>query len=727
MTCAFKNLDVLLNPRSVAVVGASSNPMKIGGRPIAYMKKQGYAGKIYPINPQAGIVQGFQAYPSIAAIGAPVDLAIVATAAASVEDILREGIVAGIRAFVVFSSGFGEYSPEGTAMQARIRQMCDEAGVLLLGPNCLGAINIRNHLIASFTTAMEDHALIEGGFGFVSQSGALGAYWLDMVFQRGIGVSSWIATGNEAGITVSDAIHHLAHDPDTRVIGCYIEDIKDGPAFREAALTAIAAGKPIVLIKSGRSRTGAAAAASHTGALAGEDARYQALFDQIGIVRVNSLSEMVAVARLILMQPPATGPNVGVISVSGGAGVMLADELDAAGFAVPPFDADTQARLNDALPGFVSANNPLDVTGGVAGDSGIFSRVLDALGTAPDHDSFVLFIGLMVSISKDLSNSLVHAFASRGKQVAVVWIGAPARVVKELEAHGLPVFSDIPEAVQAMKTARQLGAAREKAQRLRGTRWFAPLPAADALETRAEIQAQDFIRAHSALAFPEQVLVQTPDEAAEALKTLTPPLVVKLQSPDMPHKSEHGGVKLGIGDPGTLKGTVRDMLAIAARNSLRLDGILIQEMSSVVQELIVGFKRDPLFGPLLLIGRGGVEVELRPDSVMAYLPLTPDAVLSMLRGLATAALFEGYRGGAKGNLHALARSLADLGNAFAADSSIEEIEINPLALTRDGRFIALDALSLHRIVPAQDGQVGELPTRVAQDAGLEKPPGLQEP
>ncbi|MEZ5676266.1 Acyl-CoA synthetase (NDP forming) [Thalassovita litoralis] len=696
MTHAFKTLDVLLNPQSIAVVGASSNPLKIGGRPIAYMKKLGYAGQIYPINPKADMVQGLQAYPSLSAIGAPVDLAIVAAAAASVEDILRDGIAAGVKAFVVFSSGFGEYSADGAAIQARLRQMCEAAGALLLGPNCLGAINIRNHVIASFTTAMEDHALIEGGFGFVSQSGALGAYWLDMVFQRGIGVSSWIATGNEAGITVSDAIHHLAHDPDTRVIGCYIEDIKDGPAFRDAALTAIAAGKPVLLIKSGRSQTGAAAAASHTGALAGEDARYQALFDQIGIVRVNSLSDMMSVARLILLQPPASGPNVGVISVSGGAGVMLADELDEAGFAVPPFDAETQARINDALPGFVSANNPLDVTGSVAGDSGIFGRVLDALGNAPDHDSFVLFIGLMVSISKDLSESLVRAFANRGKQVAVVWIGAPAQVVRELEAHGLPVFPDIPEAVHAMKIARQIGAARDKAHRLRGTQWSAPLPAPTTLEARAEVRAQDFIRAQSSLAFPDQVLIQTPDQAAAALTALTPPLAVKLQSPDMLHKSEHGGVKLGLEDADTLKRTVQDMLDIANTGALRLDGILLQEMSPIAQELIVGFKRDAVFGPLLLIGRGGVEVELRPDSAMAYLPLTPDAVLDLLRGLTTAPLFDGYRGGPKGDLSGLAQALADLGNAFAADPTIEEIEINPLALTRDGRFVALDALSLHR-------------------------------
>lgn len=698
---AFKPLDVLFNPASIAVVGASSNPMKLGGRPIAYMQKQGYRGTIYPVNPKATEIQGLPAYPSLSAIGQPVDLAIIAAPAAMVEETIREGIAAGVKSFVVFSSGFAELSAEGAAIQSRLREMCEAAGVLLLGPNCLGAIDIRNRVVASFTTAMEEHELIEGGFAFVSQSGALGAYWLDMVFQRGIGVSSWIAAGNEAGVTVADAIHHLAHDPATRVIGCYIEDIKDGPAFREAARAAIAAGKPILLIKAGRSQTGAAAAASHTGALAGEDARYQALFEQIGILRVNSLLEMGDVARLVLMQPAPTGSNVGVISVSGGAGVLLADELDEAGFRVPPFDEATRARIDAALPDYVSANNPLDVTGGVAGDSSIFGRVLDALGTAPDHDSFVLFIGLMGSISADLSQSLVRAFAKAGKQVVVVWIGARPEVVAELERNGLPVYPDIPQAVSAMARARDLMAGQGRAGALEGIAWPPPLPSPESCEPRSEVRTQDFVRTHCALRFPTQKLVQTPDEARAALADLSAPLAVKLQSPDMLHKSEHGGVRLGLSSPEEVAGAVADMLAIARAGNLRLDGILLQEMTPVAQELIVGFRRDPVFGPLLLIGRGGVEVELRPDRAMAYLPMSPDAVEAMIRGLASAPLFTGFRGGPSGDIAALARELSRLGDAFAADESIEEIEINPLALSKDGGFVALDALSLHRRAPPE--------------------------
>lgn len=715
---AFKSLDVLFNPASIAVVGASSNEMKLGGRPIAYMKKMGYRGTIYPVNPKSRDVQGLPAYPSLSSIGQPIDLAIVATPAAMVEDAIREGITAGVRAFVVFSSGFAELSADGGAIQSRLRALCDAAGVLLLGPNCLGAINVRNRVIASFTTAMEDHDLIEGGFAFVSQSGALGAYWLDMMFQRGIGVSSWVATGNEAGVTVADAIYHLARDPDTRVIGCYIEDIKDGPAFREAARTAIAAGKPILLIKAGRSETGAAAAASHTGALAGEDARYQALFDQIGILRVNSLLEMGDVARLVLMQPTPTGRNVGVISVSGGAGVLLADELEDAGFTVPPFDPETCERVDAALPDYVSANNPLDVTGGVAGDSSIFGRVLDALGAAPHHDSFVLFIGLMGSISGDLSQSLVRAFAKAGKQVVVVWIGARPDVVAELERNGLPVYPDIPQAVAAMTQARALAEGQGHADALAGIEWPTPLPGPKACDARSEVHAQDFIRAHCHLRFPAQKLVQSPEDARAALDTLKAPLAVKLQSADMLHKSEHGGVRLGLTSADEIADAVREMMDIAKAGSLRLDGILLQEMTPVAQELIVGFRRDPVFGPLLLIGRGGVEVELRPDRAMAYLPMPAQAISAMIHNLDSAPLFTGYRGGPTGDIATLAQELSRLGDAFAADESIEEIEINPLALSRDGSFVALDALSLHRPV-AQSGRADVQSTAGSSKASAE--------
>lgn len=692
MSTSFRNLDPLLNPGSIAVVGASTNPLKIGGRPIAYMKSLGFAGEIFPVNAKNEVVQGLPAYPSLSAIGKPVDLAIMAAPAASIEALVDEGLAIGVKVFVVFSSGFAEFSAGGAEIQARLSAKCREAGALLLGPNCLGAINVASRMVASFTTAMENASLIEGGFGFVSQSGALGAYWLDMVLQKGLGVSAWIATGNEADVTVSDAIHHLANDPHTKVIGVYVEDIKDGAAFRMAALSAIAAGKPILLIKAGRSAAGAAAAASHTGALAGEDSRYQALFDQIGIVRVRSLTEMIATADLILKQPAPAGSNVGIISVSGGAGVMLADELEEAGFDAPAFGNETVARLTEALPGFVSARNPLDVTGSVAGDPGIFANVLKAVSGSQEHDAYILFIGLMASISRDLSQSLREVFAGMDKQVVIVWIGAPAAVIHDLEDAGFPVFGDIPEAVAAMARVRDAHRAGARARDLAARRWPAPLPPAKALTPLSEVNGQALLRDVTELAFPRHELVTDADGVAGLRGRLAAPFAVKLQSPDMLHKSEHGGVKLGLTGEAELRECVDGMLAIARDQSLRLDGILIQEMQPVAQELIVGFRRDAVFGPLILVGRGGVEVELRPDVAMAYLPLSAPEIEELLLTLKTIDLFRGHRGGPGGDLAKLASALAKIGDRFVGDETIEEMEINPLALTRAGEFFALDVL-----------------------------------
>lgn len=684
------DLTRLLEPRSVAVIGASANAMKIGGRPIAYMRRLGFDGTIYPINPGRTEVQGLTAYPSLEAVGRPVDLAVIATPADTVEAAVDAAIAAGVGALVIFSSGFAEHTAEGAALQARLGERTAAAGVLMLGPNCLGAINSRNRLAASFTTSLEGHTLREGSFSFVSQSGALGAYWLDMVLKQGMGVASWITTGNEGGVTAAEAIDYLARDPATEVIGVYLEDVKDGAALMRAARTAARHGKPILAIKAGRSEAGAAAAASHTGALAGEDARYQAMFDQFGIVRVNSLAEMMDTARLMLRQPAAAGKRAGIVSVSGGAGVMLADGLSENGFTVPPFSAPTRERLRAVLPAFAGTANPLDITGSVVGQSGMFRAALEILQDSDEHDVIVFFIGLMHSIAEDLAAALTEVFEGSSKQVALVWMGAPPEIAARLEAAGIPLFPDIPPAVDAVARAGWAVAARARAAEL-----APPLPqraAGTAGEAMSEHASKALLALLCGLPFPRHALVRDAGEVDAALAELSGPLAIKLQSPDMLHKSEHGAVVLAVEDPRRVREEVTRMVALAEAGGFRCEGVLLQEMGAVAHELIVGLKRDATFGLLLLIGRGGVEVEVRPDMKMAYLPLDAAAIARMIEGLATAVLFQGHRGGPSGDIAALADQLATLCAAFAARPDLVEIEINPLALLRDGRFSALDAL-----------------------------------
>lgn len=682
-------LAELFEARSIAVVGASGDPGRIGGRPVAYMKALGYAGEILPVNPSRAEVQGLTAYPSLTAIGRPVDLVVIATPADSVEAALAEAVAIGAKGAVIFSSGFSELDDEGAGRQRRLGEIARAGGLVLVGPNCLGLFDTRSRIAATFTTALETLDIASGGFACVSQSGALAAYWLDMVRQAGIGVSRWISTGNEAGIGVADALGFLAGDDATRVIGMYIEDIKDGPRFRAAAIAARRAGKPVVVIKAGRSAAGAMAAASHTGALSGAFASYEAFFRQFGIVSARSLSEMVQVAKLHLAGAVPAGDRLGIVSVSGGAGVMLADAADLAGFTVQPLEDATRVALAGALPSFAKPQNPIDVTGGVVQDRAMFRRVLHIVAAAPELDAVVLFIGLMHSIADELADGLAAVCAEAGKPVVVVWVGAPPAVVARLEAAGIVVFPDIPEAIAALAAARAPA---------RGALAGHPLAAADfavpqSQRLLAEHAAKRLVAGFGGVAVPEGRLLAAPAELAGDLPAGR--WVAKLQSAALPHKSDHGAVRLGLDGPEEVRRAVGDLLALGGRLGVPVDGVLVERMMPFAVELVVGLRRDPTFGPMLMVGRGGTAVELEPDVAIGFLPLDDGSIEALLRSLRCRRLFDGFRGGPAVDLAAAAAAIGRQARGFLADPTLAELEINPLALPAagDGPPLALDALA----------------------------------
>ncbi len=689
MTASSDRIVRLMAATRVAVVGASNDPGKLTGRPIAYMLRRGFTGEIFPVNPNRPEIQGLKAYPSLSAIGQPVDLAIVGTAADQVEGVLEEGIACGVKGFVVFSSGFAEHDADGARLQARLGELARKHDVAVVGPNCLGIINAETGLIASFTTAMEDSPLVSGGFGFVSQSGALGAYWLDMVLQAGLGVSQWITTGNECDVDIAAALSMLAADPKTKVIGAYVEDIKDGPAFRDALRDAARAGKPVFLIKAGRSSAGAAAAASHTGAIAGEDRVYQACFDQFGAVRVASVTEMIDAATLVLNGAVPVEGRVGVLSVSGGAGVLLADAIESAGLSFPKFTEDTARALSATLPGYSKPHNPIDLTANVLANTEMFRKTLAVVSMAPEIDCCILFIGLMHSISAVLAESILMARAASGRPFIVVWIGARPDIVARLHGAGIPVYPDIPPAVTAVAHAVHGARGQARAARLAN----APAHAAPAKKTQqlAEWRSKARLAEIGGIALPKGVMVETADQVAAALAGVAGLYVAKLQSPDMPHKSEHGGVILKLADAAAAAAAVETLLARGRAANVRCDGVLIEQMIPFDAELIVGLRRDPVFGAMLMVGRGGVEVELAPDVAMGLLPLAADEIEALLRSLRSAKLFDGFRGRPPVDVAAIARALAPVGERFLADPTLVEIEINPL-VARGVDVVALDAL-----------------------------------
>jgi acetate---CoA ligase (ADP-forming) len=509
------------------------------------------------------------------------------------------------------------------------------------------------------------------------------------VLQAGLGVSRWVTTGNECDIDLAAGIGMLVDDPGTKVIGAYVEDVKHGAAFRAALVAAARAGKPVFLIKAGRSSAGAVAAASHTGAIAGEDRVYDAFFAQFGAVRVASVTALIEAAKLVLHGAVPAGERVGVLSVSGGAGVMLADAIEESGLAFPRLAPETAQALAGVLPGYSKPQNPLDLTANVLSDTGMFRKTLAVMGAAPEVDACVLFIGLMHSIADVLAETILAARTESGKPFVVVWIGAPRPVVARLEAAGIPVYGDIPAAVTALAHVMHGAKAQARAAGLAdATPGAAPVAAARQL---TEWRSKARLREMGGLALPEGVLVATPSAVASALTDLPGPYAAKLQSLQMPHKSEHGAVILGLADADAAAVAVADLLARGAAAGVTCEGVLIERMVGFDMELIAGLRRDPVFGTMLVVGRGGVEVELAPDVAMGFLPLGAAEIEAMLRGLRCARLFDGFRGRPPVDVAALAGALARLGERFLAEPRIEEIEINPLVV-RGASAVALDAL-----------------------------------
>jgi acyl-CoA synthetase (NDP forming) len=447
----------LLEPRSIAIVGASGDPLKIGGRPLEYLSRYGFQGRVVPVNPNRDRVQGLQCFRRLQDTE-PVDLAIVAAPLEGARDAIEQCMAARTRAIVLFTAGFAEVGESGRALQAELAQMASAAGIALLGPNCLGTINVPRNVVATFTTALETLKLTAGSFSYAGQSGALGAYWLEKAVSAGLGIAKWITTGNEAQVTLAEALGYLAEDSESRVIGLYIEDVKRPDEFAAAAAAARRAGKTILAIKGGRSPSGRRAVAGHTGALAGDDAEYQSLLDACGILRVSSLTELVDVARLRLSpRVPERVNRLGVITVSGGAGVLICDAAQDAGLTVPDLPGEVAESIDAVLPSFVRRQNPVDVTGAVVTDTGMLQEVVRSLAQSEAFDAIVMFFGLMSSI-KDGIVSAVQSAARYGKPLVVIWMGADPESVRRIEDAGVPVFDEIPPAIHAIAGAASAGA-----------------------------------------------------------------------------------------------------------------------------------------------------------------------------------------------------------------------------------------------------------------------------
>ena len=694
------SLSRIFAPRSIAVVGASDTATKIGGIPVDFNRRFGFAGAIYPVNPKPASVQGLPAYASLQSIGRPVDLAVFAVPEPLVQGALDDAVAAGVRGVVLFTSGFAEVSHAGSVAQARLRATAQAGGIRLLGPNCLGFMNLRSNVYATFCPVPNGGLVRQGSVGLVSQSGAFGGYAYALARERDIGFSQWITTGNEADLELADCLEWLAHDPHTKVIMAYMEGCRDGFKLRRALAAAHAARKPVVLVKVGRTAAGAQAAASHTAALAGDDAAYDAILREYGVHRARDVTEFFDIAASASIAPLPRERSVGLFTVSGGVGVLMADEAADAGLEVRAMPHAAQEEIRSWVP-FAGAANPVDITGQVTNDAQLVERTVRLMLEQGNYASWVGFLsaaGLSEKFWPTLQSLAALLRRDYPETVAAFSTLLSAQRRRMLESMGCLVYSEPADAVRAVAALARFA---ESFQ----TDVAAPQLPADTTRaipsgTLSEPQALAILAAAGISTVPHRVVLSA-DAAVDAAQGFGGAVVLKIVSPDITHKSDIGGVALGLSDAAAVRTAFAGMqnsVAVAAP-AARVDGVLVAPMQRAGVECILGAHNDPVFGPMVMFGLGGVFVELLGDVALHSAPVSQQQALQMIRSTRGFGLLSGARGRASVDLDFLAANLVALSRlAVAAGDSLASIDINPfIAMPREsGGGCAVDAVVVGR-------------------------------
>ncbi len=687
----FAGLTSLLAPRSVAVVGASADPVRIGGRPIAYMLSQGFAGTILPVNPKRSEVQGLRTYAAVAELPMVPDAAIVAVPAAAAIAAVEELGQAGVKAAVVFSAGFAEMDAAGAAAQDDMAARARRHGMRLLGPNCLGLFNARIGYFPIFSSSVENGWPRPGRIGIASQSGAYGTHLFAAARDRRMGTPICVTTGNEADVTIADIIGWLAEDPDTDVIAAYAEGIRDAPRFIAALEAALRVRKPIVMMKVGRSAVGAAAAQSHTAAIAGDDAVTDAVLAEFGVVRARSTEELLDIAQTATRRIYPAGNTLGVITISGGAGVLISDAAEAIGLPMPPMPEATQTRLRGLLP-FAAPRNPVDCTAQAFNDMSLIGSFTEAMVAEGGYSSVLAFFsqtGGAASIAPGLRAQLRATKERHPDRLYALSVLAPLARIEEYESDGFVVFEDPTRAVAALHAMGRYGEAFSRAAAL-------PPPVVPRVAlpdtTPDEATANRLLAEAGIAAAPERACADA-DAAVAAAAALGYPVVLKILSPDIVHKSDIGGVLLDVGDAAAVRAGFALLLerARAQAPAARIEGVLVARQLRGGVECIMGIQRDPVFGPVAMFGLGGVFVEVLHDVVLRRCPFGEDEAQRMIGAIRGAPLLRGARGRPAADVAALARMLARL-SVFAVQAGprLVSVDLNPvLAMPQgEGAFCA---------------------------------------
>jgi acetate---CoA ligase (ADP-forming) len=695
-------LDTFFAPASIALIGASRDQEKIPGRLLSMLRRNEFPGKLYPINPNYGDIDGLPCYPSIAAVGQSIDLAIVMIPARAVLGALRECAAAGVRNAVIISSGFAEEGGDSAAMQDAIADLARITGMRISGPNAEGFYSEAQRVAATFSPTVDVKPdaprliATTRRIGIVAQSGGIGFAIYHRAKALGIALSYVVSAGNESDLGAGEFLDYMVQDASTDVILLFIEGIRDVEKFLAAARRAAETGKPVIVTKVGRSGAGERAAASHTASMAGWSAAYDAVFAKYGFIVSNDLDEAVTIAAVLTTNPMPKGDRVGVLTVSGGAGIWGADTVSMQGLQVPELSAPIQAEIRALIPSYGSARNPIDVTAqGV--HSGGLQKSIDLLSTSDEVDAVLVVLSLSSDSRMPFKQAeLKPVISAQNKPIVFYSYTLPSLFARvELAASGVVVLSGLTHVGVAMRHMVQR--AKFRLAPPVGTPLSAPRDVSSYLKsaTLSEADSKSLLR-DAGIALPDEVLVTEKSELDAAIARIGFPLVMKIQSRDIPHKSEVGGVRINITTKGEAFAAYQMLLDNAHRHrpNAVIQGVLVGPMAKKGVEIIVGSLLDATFGPMVMVGLGGITTELFRDVVYRPAPVGAAEAAAMLAELKAAPLLNGFRGAAQSDIPALSQLISQLSLLAARYSEqVSEIELNPVVVHPQGQGATIvDAL-----------------------------------
>lgn len=690
------SLAALVRPQSIAIVGASDNTDKIGGRPLYFSQLQGYKGRLLPINPARETVQGLPAYPSLEALPEAPDCVVIAVPGQAAVDAVETSAKIGAKAAIIIASGFGELGEEGKREEARMRKLANDAGMRLIGPNSQGLANFGTGAIMSFSTMFIEIEPKDGPVAVISQSGAMSSVPYGLLRERGIGVRHVHATGNDCDVTVSELACEVVQDEDVRLLMLYLEGLDNPAMLARAAALGRERGVPIIAVKSGRSEHGKRAAASHTGAIATPDRTVDAFLEKHGIWRAGGMAEMVRAAEMYLQGWSPTGRKLAILSNSGASGVLCADAAERAGLPLATLSAETEATVAEALPAFASPKNPVDVTAALLSDSGLLGKVMPAAGADPDVNLFLLSVpvsGRGYDFPRYARDAAACA-AATGKPVV---LAAPqARVRAAFAEMGIPGFPTEDDAVAALA---QFAVHTEMLARSAAD-FTPPRAVAGPTATLSEAASLDLL-ARFGVPTVRRAVCADLEAALAFLAAGAGSIVLKAVSAAIPHKSEHGLVHVGLSDGASVERAFAAIEAKVKALGHPFEGVLAADMVRGGREIVVGGHMDPVFGPVVVVGDGGIAVEAMPDNALLLPPFNADDVARAINGLRIAPLFAGVRGRPPLSMAAVTTAAMAVADLLADDdAAVVSVDINPLIVTPDGAT-AVDGLVETAAAPAE--------------------------